>query len=91
MAGECKWHARQNVQPAGVGADVVNTMPVPPKGDSIVASLTKGAASAARGAAAVGATVARHAAWYLRYRVDGNKRAENKRDRPEPRTAARRR
>ncbi|HEX8052410.1 MAG TPA: hypothetical protein VF517_05415 [Thermoleophilaceae bacterium] len=44
--------------------------------------MTKGVTEAARGAAAVSASVARHAAWYVRYRVDGNKRAQYKRDRP---------
>ena len=63
-------------------------MPAETKGEPIVASLAKGVAGAARGAAGVGASVARHAAWYVRYRVDGNKRAELKRDRA---AAARRR
>jgi hypothetical protein len=46
--------------------------------------MTKGIAGAARGAAAVTASLARHATWYLRYRVDGNsraQRAENARER----------
>ena len=51
------------------------------KEDPIVASLARGVAGAARGAADVGASVARHAVWYVRYRIDGNSRAENKRDR----------
>lgn len=55
-------------------------MPAGAKGDPIVASLAKGVTGAARGAAGVSASVARHAAWYLRYRVDGNKRAQFKRD-----------
>ena len=60
---------------------MVNTMAAGTKGDPIVASLARGVAGAARGAAGVGASMARHAAWYLRYRVDGNSRAQNKRDR----------
>jgi hypothetical protein len=75
-------HASRNLQPVRGGADVVNTMPAGSKGDPIVASLTKGVTDVARGAAAVSASVARHAAWYVRYRVDGNKRAQYKRDRP---------
>jgi hypothetical protein len=39
-------------------------------------SVAKGLAGAARGAAALTASLARHAAWYLRYRVDGNSRAQ---------------
>jgi hypothetical protein len=65
-----------------VGADVVNTMPAGPKGDPIVATVARGVAGAARGAAGVSASLARHAVWYVRYRVDGNSRAEYKRDRP---------
>lgn len=53
-----------------------------PKGEPIVASLARGVAGAARGAAGVSASLARHAVWYVRYRVDGNSQAENKRDRP---------
>lgn len=57
-------------------------MPAPPKakGDPIVATMARGVAGAARGAAGAGASLARHAVWYLRYRVDGNSRAQNKRD-----------
>ncbi len=54
------------------------------KEDPIVASLARGVAGVARGAAGVSASVARHAVWYVRYRVDGNSRAENKRDRRRP-------
>ncbi|HEX8744627.1 MAG TPA: hypothetical protein VF712_16000 [Thermoleophilaceae bacterium] len=43
--------------------------------------MAKGLAGAARGAAAVTAIAARHAAWYLRYRVDGNARAHEARGR----------
>ena len=63
-------------------------MPARPKGDPIVASLARGVAGAARGAAGMSASLARHAVWYVRYRVDGNSRAEYKRDRAR---AARRR
>ena len=59
------------------------------KEDPIVASLARGVAGAARGAAGAGASLARHAVWYVRYRVDGNSRAEYKRDRP-PRNNGRR-
>lgn len=45
-----------------------------------VTSMAKGLAGAARGAATVTANAARHAAWYLRYRVDGNTRAQHARD-----------
>jgi hypothetical protein len=64
-------------------------MPARAKGDPIVASWARGVAGAARGAAGVGASLTRHAVWYVRYRVDGNSRAENKRDRQNP--AAKRR
>jgi hypothetical protein len=63
------------------GADVAITMPARSEEDPIVASLARGVAGAARGAAGVGASLARHAVWYVRYRVDGNSRAEYKRDR----------
>ena len=45
--------------------------------DVTVSTMAKGLADAARGAAVVTASVARHAAWYLRYRVDGNARAHD--------------
>jgi hypothetical protein len=48
----------------------------------MVTSMAKGLAGAARGAAAMTANVARHAAWYLRYRVDGNARSHDGRRRP---------
>jgi hypothetical protein len=57
-------------------------MRAPSEEDPIVASLARGVAGAARGAAGIGAALTRHALWYVRYRVDGNSRAENKRDRP---------
>ena len=47
----------------------------------MVSAMAKGLAGAARGAVAVTANVARHAAWYLRYRVDGNSRAQDGRRR----------
>ena len=50
-------------------------------GAAIVTSMAKGLAGAVRGAAALGANVARHAGWYLLYRVDGNSRAQRERDR----------
>jgi hypothetical protein len=43
-------------------------------------SLARGVTGAAREAAGVGASMARHALWYVRYRVDGNSRAQMKRD-----------
>ena len=49
--------------------------------EEMFSSMAKGLAGAARGAAAMTATVARHAAWYLRYRVDGNSRAQDGRKR----------
>ena len=52
-----------------------------PKEDPIVVSLARGVAGAARGVAGAGASLARHAVWYVRYRVDGNSRAENRRER----------
>jgi hypothetical protein len=55
-------------------------MPASRKGDPIVATVARGVADAARGAAGAGASLARHAVWYVRYRVDGNSRAQNKRD-----------
>jgi hypothetical protein len=62
-------------------ADVAITMPaLVHEEDPIVASLARGVAGAARGAAGMGASLARHAVWYVRYRVDGNSRAEYKRD-----------
>ena len=48
----------------------------------IITSMAKGLAGAVRGAAALSATVARHAGWYLLYRVDGNSRAQDGRERP---------
>jgi hypothetical protein len=56
-------------------------MPARSEGDPIVTSMAKGLAGAARGAAAVSANLARHAAWYVRYRVDGNSRAQEARKR----------
>jgi hypothetical protein len=56
-------------------------MAVYSEGEPIVTSMAKGLAGAVRGAAAVGASVARHAGWYLLYRVDGNSRAQRERDR----------
>jgi hypothetical protein len=56
------------------------TMPGPSEGKPIVTSMTRGLAGAARAAAAATASVARHAAWYARYRVDGSSRAQNARD-----------
>ena len=56
-------------------------MPARSEGDRIVSSMAKGLAGAARGAAAVSANLARHAAWYVRYRVEGNARAQQSRDR----------
>jgi hypothetical protein len=50
--------------------------------------VTRGIAGAARGAASVTASLARHAAWYLRYRVDGNSRAHDARDDPRRRPRA---
>jgi hypothetical protein len=49
--------------------------------EELLSSMAKGLAGAARGAAAMTASVARHAAWYLRYRVDGNSRAQDGRRR----------
>jgi hypothetical protein len=54
-------------------------MPDRTKGGPIVDSMAKGVAGAARGAASVTRSLARHAVWYLRYRVDGNSRAQNRR------------
>lgn len=48
----------------------------------IITSMAKGLAGAVRGAAALGASVARHAGWYLRYRVDGTSRTHDGRGRP---------
>ena len=48
----------------------------------MVTSMAKGLAGAARGAASMTASVARHAAWYLRYRVDGNTRSQRGTRRP---------
>ena len=45
--------------------------------------MAKGVAGAARGAVALTASLARHAVWYVRYRVDGNSRAQSKRERAE--------
>jgi hypothetical protein len=56
-------------------------MPARNEGRPIVTSMARGLAGAARGAAAVGANLARHAAWYVRYRVDGNSRAQQARER----------
>jgi hypothetical protein len=56
-------------------------MPDRGKGGPIVSTMAKGLAGAARGAAAVTVSLARHATWYLRYRVDGNSRAQKARDR----------
>ena len=50
-------------------------------GAAIVTSMAKGLAGAVRGAAALSATVARHASWYVLYRVDGNSRALRERER----------
>jgi len=46
-----------------------------------VSDMAKGLAGAARGVAATTASAARHAAWYLRYRVEGNARAQHARER----------
>lgn len=43
--------------------------------------MAKGVTGAAREAAALTARLARHAAWYLRYRVEGNSRAQSARER----------
>ena len=45
----------------------------------MVASLLRNVASVARGAASVTASVARHAAWYVRYQVDGDSRDQDAR------------
>ena len=47
---------------------------------SIVDSMARGVAGAARGAASVTSSLGRHAVWYLRYRVDGNSRAQSRRE-----------
>jgi hypothetical protein len=57
-------------------ADAAHTMPEGSKGGPIVRTMARGLTDAARGAAAVTASLARHATWYLRYRVDGNSRAQ---------------
>jgi hypothetical protein len=54
-------------------------MPARTKGVPIVDTMAKGVAGAARGAASVTRSLARHAVWYLRYRVDGNSRAQSRR------------
>ena len=46
----------------------------------MVASVARGVSGAARGVAGLGASVARHAVWYVRYRIDGNSRARSKRE-----------
>ena len=51
-------------------------MPARSEGGPIVSSMAKGLAGVARGAAALTAGLARHATWYLHYRVDGNSRAQ---------------
>ena len=56
-------------------------MPAHSEGEPIVTSMAKGLAGAARSAAAVSTTAARHAAWYVLYRVDGNSRAQRHRGR----------
>jgi hypothetical protein len=48
---------------------------------AIVDTMARGVTGAARGAAVVTASLARHAVWYLRYRVDGNARAQSKHER----------
>jgi predicted nucleic acid-binding Zn ribbon protein len=61
-------------------ADAVNTMAAPVKGDPMVATVARAIAGAARDVAGTGAQLTRHAVWYVRYRVDGNSRAQTKRE-----------
>jgi hypothetical protein len=55
----------------------MNTMAGRSEGEPIVTSMARGLAGAARATAAVTATVARHAAWYVRYQLDGSSRAQD--------------
>lgn len=55
-------------------------MPAHSEEGPIVTSMAKGLAGVVRGAAALGASVVRHAGWYVLYRVDGNSRAQDERD-----------
>jgi hypothetical protein len=59
---------------------MLSTMPDRTEGAPIVSTISKGVAGAARAPAAVTANLARHAIWYVRYRVEGNSRAQSKRD-----------
>jgi hypothetical protein len=59
--------------------DPANTI-TPIEGPPIIGTVARGFAGAARGAANMTASMARHAAWYLRYRVDGNARAQDAKD-----------
>ena len=56
-------------------------MPARSEGVAVVSTVVRGVAGAARGAAAATGSVARHTVWYLRYRVDGNRRAQSRRER----------
>ena len=60
-------------------------MPAQSEGDPIFTSMAKGLAGVARSAAAVSTNAARHAAWYVLYRVDGNSRAQKHAGRPRDR------
>jgi hypothetical protein len=57
----------------------MNTMPSRTEGEEIVTSMARGLAGAARVTAAATASAARHAAWYVRYKVDGSSRAQDAR------------
>ena len=46
------------------------------KGAVIFGAMARNVASAARNAASVTASGVRHAAWYVRYQVDGSSRAQ---------------
>ena len=48
----------------------------------IVAAMARNVASAARGAANMTTSAARHAVWYVRYQVDGSSRAQKAPARP---------
>jgi hypothetical protein len=48
----------------------------------MVRGLARTLGAAARSAASVGSSAVRHAAWYLRYQVDGTARARRERPRP---------
>jgi hypothetical protein len=51
----------------------------PERGAQIIVAMARNVASAARNAASVTASGVRHAAWYLRYQVDGSSRAQKAR------------